>query len=59
MRSPWTPSLSVALALMGSLGCTDALSVPNPQNCVSSALSCPDGTACSRLTQQCEPVALL
>lgn len=59
VRTPWIPSASMALALIGSLGCSDMLSASNPSNCVTSAISCPVGYECSPQTQQCESIAQL
>lgn len=42
---------------VGNQGCTDALSVPNPKNCVTSGSPCADGFTCSPETQRCEPQA--
>lgn len=53
VRLLWT---SVALGLtLGSQGCADALSTPNPRNCVISGAPCDAGSVCNTATQVCEP----
>lgn len=50
------PLTVVGLAL-GSQGCLDPISTPNPQNCVASGLPCEAGFVCNTKTQICEVVS--
>src|SRR5262245_4111915 len=56
VRHVWNAWALAALAMVG--GCVDALSVPNPRNCVTSDFVCEEGFVCSPNTQRCEPAPL-
>lgn len=62
MRSPfccpaWFLVGASFTVLFTAPGCIDALSVPNPANCVTSGIPCGEGMSCNLTTQLCESAA--
>lgn len=55
MRTGFPALLSSLLWVGGAQGCGDALTAPNPRNCIESPTPCEEGFYCSPTTERCEP----